>query len=61
MRSPMGTSSRIDVTRVRLWVERIARQSDVGDVDLAKSRALAERSGETALVTRLDGLVHSVG
>ncbi|WP_156077412.1 hypothetical protein [Saccharothrix sp. NRRL B-16314] len=41
-----------------MWprIEQVARQLDVGGVDVGTLRALAVRFGETVLVNRLDEL-----
>ncbi|MCE6996120.1 hypothetical protein LZG04_15100 [Saccharothrix sp. S26] len=58
-RSLLTTRARIDTTRIRPRLERVARQLDAGRADLTTLRALAERSGDTGLVTRLDELMTS--
>ncbi|MFT7841263.1 hypothetical protein Q5530_34445 [Saccharothrix sp. BKS2] len=59
LRSLLGARSRLDTGRVWPRIEQVARQLDVGEVDVGTLRALAVRSGETVLVAQLDELARA--
>ncbi|PSL53268.1 hypothetical protein B0I31_10958 [Saccharothrix carnea] len=58
-RSLLGARSRLETGRAWPRIEQIARQLDLGEVDVGTLRALAIQSGETVLVTQLDELAHA--